>query len=536
MNENLSNNTNNAKFTELDARGMRSLQRVVPNPADLCAKGLSGSPKMLKKYSALTGSLMGELPATTATDVPEVFARARAAGKEWEAMGFKQRKCYVRKFVDEFLAERTAILDIVQWENGKSRGAAYEEYYDVLANCGYYSKRAERILRPKAVPGAVPVLTKVEVQHHAKGVVGIITPWNYPLNLAISDAVAAMMAGNSIVLKPDSLTPFSALVIKSLLNRAGVPEDVFQVIVGAGRELGDPMSAHADYMMFTGSSDTGRTIAQQAGKNLIDFSCELGGKNALIVRADAPVKRAARGVAKACFSASGQLCISIERIYIHEDVWDEFVPELVKVTNDIKVDASMSWSVDMGPLISDAQIEKVQQHVSDAVAKGAQVLSGGKLLPEVAKRAFRPTILVGVTPEMDVYAEETFGPVVSLYKVSSDEEALKRANDTNYGLNGAIWSANLREAKQIASKMQSGSVNINDGYSAAWGSMGAPNGGIKDSGLAHRHGAEGILKYTDARTVATQRLMHIAAPKWMGEKAWATGLNTWMTIQHKLHL
>lgn len=516
----------------LNRRGRAALTRLVPDPAGLCARGaVTGlEPKWLPKYAALTGTKIGELPSVTSEDIPSVFAVARAAQRSWSQTRIPERRQRIMHFFELVTHLHDQLLDLIQWENGKNRGSAYEEVYDVAANAKYYARIAGRTLRDERVPGAVPLLTKTVVHHKPRGVVGIISPWNYPLTLAISDALPALIAGNAVVLKPDSQTPYTALAMKSLLERAGFPPDLLQVVIGSGRELGTPIIDNADYVMFTGSSATGASIAEQCGARLIEFSAELGGKNPLIVRADAPVTRAARGARKACFASSGQLCVSIERIYVHTDIWDRFVPAFVERVKAMRVGASMKWSDKMGPLISQEQFDKVRNHVEDAVAKGARVLCGGKPLPEVSELAWAPTVLTDVTPEMDLYAQETFGPVVSLYRVDSDEEALRLANHTSYGLNAAVWTGNLREGARLAERIHAGGVNVNDGYAATWGSIGAPSGGVKRSGISHRHGVGGLLKYTEPQTVALQHLMHLEAPKLLGEYRWADALHTWLKI------
>ncbi|MBM7824760.1 acyl-CoA reductase-like NAD-dependent aldehyde dehydrogenase [Arcanobacterium pluranimalium] len=536
MTETLSSKKSSKEFSKLDERGRQALESLAPRVQELCSTDPQSTPVMEAKTSALTDSVIAELPVVRAGDLDAVFARAREVAKVWAATDVRERKRLVLAFVDAVLANRDAILDVIQWENGKSRGSAYEEVYDVALNSRFYAKHAEKILRSKRVPGAVPGLTHTQINYIPKGVVGIISPWNYPFNLAASDAIAAIMAGNSVVLKPDSQTPFSALVVKSLMERAGLPRDLFQVVIGSGRELGTPMIEQSNYMMFTGSTATGRSIAQRAGENLIGCSAELGGKNAMIIRADAPVDRAAAAAVKACFSSSGQLCISIERLYVHRDIWDDFVPKFVARVKAMNLEASMDWKADIGPLINDSQVEKVTEHINDAVAKGAKVLAGGHLVPEVSKRAFLPTVLEGVTPDMHVFGEETFGPLVSLYPFETDEQALSLVNATNYGLNSAIWSGNVKIAQSMALRVEAGTVNINDGYAAAWGSIHAPSGGFKDSGLSHRHGEEGIVKYTDVQTVATQRLMHIGAPKILGEKVWARILHSYLKVQRRFDL
>ncbi|XCB30768.1 aldehyde dehydrogenase family protein [Arcanobacterium hippocoleae] len=382
------------KFAAIDQQARASLAKIAPNPSRFCAKGAAGEANSAVKFAALTGSEIGSLPTVAADDIPQIFAAAREAGTHWRNVGFKERKRILSRFADEVLKFREEILDVLQWENGKSRGSAYEEVYDVLTNTLYYAKYAEKFLRPRSVSGAVPILTRACVQYQPKGAVAVISPWNYPLTLAISDAAAALMAGNTVILKPDSLTPYSAIAAAALLARAGLPSGVFQIVIGSGRELGPAMIAECDYMMFTGSTATGKEIGALAGAQLVGYSAELGGKNAMIVRADAPVKRAAKAAAKASFASSGQLCVSMERIYIRSEIWDEFVSEFVRVTNKLKVDAALDWKSDIGPLISDTQVTKVLSHVQDAVAKGRRYLQAEnccrRFLSAQLRRQFSP--------------------------------------------------------------------------------------------------------------------------------------------------
>ncbi len=517
----------------LDQRGRRALEHLAPNPEELCS-GATASEHERTHIAALTGTQIGTLSMASAATIPEVFEHARAIQSCWARTSIPERRDLMLAFHDLVLTERHHLLDLIQWETGKSRGSAFEEVSDVAINARYYARSAERALKDRKVAGAVPLLTKTIVRYQPKGVVAAISPWNYPFTLTASDSLAAMMAGNAVVIKPDSQTPYIALAVKSLFERAGFPTDLFQVVLGSGSELGDPMIESADYVMFTGSTATGRSIAERAGKNLIGFSAELGGKNPMIIRADALAAKAAAGAVKASFSNSGQLCISIERIYVHTKIWDEFVPAFVRQVEKLKVAASMNWDDDMGPLINESQFQKVSEHVQDAVDKGATVLTGGKPLPHVGPNAYAPTVLTGVTPEMDVFAEETFGPVVSLYEVDSDDDAVRLANDTSYGLNSAIWTGNFAAAEELAQRVKTGMVNINDGYAAAWASIGAPSGGVKASGMSHRHGPEGIIKYTDIHVTASQRLMPVAAPPVLGEKGWARLLTGFLKTQRRL--
>jgi succinate-semialdehyde dehydrogenase/glutarate-semialdehyde dehydrogenase len=264
--------------------------------------------------------------------------------------------------------------------------------------------------------------------------------------------------------------------------------------------------------MFTGSTQTGRLVAAQAASRLIDYSMELGGKNAILILADADLGRAVPGALRAAFSSTGQLCISMERMYIHTAVWEEFVPRFVQATRSLRLGHSLDYRRDIGSLISARQLDTVAQHVDDAASKGAKLLAGGRARPDIGPYFYEPTVLTGASPAMTLYAEETFGPVISLYRVSGAEEAIRRANDSCYGLNFSVWTRDAAKGRAVARRLEAGTVNVNEAYAAAWGSVDAPMGGWKDSGVGSRHGEHGILKYTDAQTVAVQRLLPIAPP------------------------
>lgn len=495
----------------------------------------TAAPRMSRAVtSPLDGQVLGHVPVCEADDVALAARTARAAQRTWAARPLSQRCRIVNRFRDLLLRHDAELLDLVHAENGKSRLNAFEEFMDTVLTAGYYAQNAPRLLAPRTRVGAVPVLTGATERYRPKGLVGIIAPWNYPLTLAVSDAVPALLAGNAVILKPDSLTPLTALAAVRLLHQAGVPADVLQVVTGAGSQIGTPMVDTVDYMMFTGSTATGRHVAAQCAARLIGCSAELGGKNPLLVLADASVPKTVEGAVQACFSTTGQLCVSVERIYVHRTLFDPFCEAFAERVGRITLGAGSGWDVDLGPLISEQQLATVTQHVDDAVAKGATVLVGGKARPDLGPTFYEPTLLVGVTDDMVVARHETFGPVVSIYPVDGDDEAVAAANDSEYGLNASVWSTSLRHARQVARRLHAGTVNINEGYAAAWASHGAPMGGVGISGLGRRHGREGILKYTEPQTIATQHGLLLGPPEGVARETYAAVMKAAGYVLHRV--
>jgi len=468
-----------------------------------------------------TGEILAHTPRCTAASVAMAVRRASRAQEIWQQRSFSERGKVFLRYHDLILQRQDEILDLIQLETGKARRHAFEEVLDVAMVCRYYALNAERHIGVQRRKGALPGLTSTKEFHHPVGVVGFIAPWNYPLSLSITDAVAALMAGNGVVLKPDQQTPFTALWAVRLLQEAGLPLDLFQVVTGKGSELGTPMIDSVDFITFTGSTATGRIIARQAGERLIGCSLELGGKNSMIIMADADFDEAVEGALRGSFSNTGQLCISIERLYVHRDLYDRFVTRFAARANEMTLGQELNFEEDLGSLASQQQLDAVTAHVQDALAKGAKLLAGGRARPDIGPYFFEPTVLEKVTDQMDLCREETFGPVVAVHPFAQEDEVIERANDTEYGLNASIWTGDTGKGEELATRLETGTVNINEAYAAAWGSMDAPMGGFKDSGLGRRHGAEGILKYTESQTVAVQRLVPIAAPDGVEEESYS---------------
>ncbi len=502
--------------------------------AGLTDRVVSTTGTSVPTYCPFNGQPLGTIPQSSADDVAEAFRRARRAQQQWARTSIDERQRLLLRLHDLLFDRESEISDIICWESGKARVDAYGETLHVALTARYYGRTGHRHLDTKRVSGVVPGLTRVEVNRIPKGVVGIISPWNYPFTLALCDGLPALLAGNAVVHKPDAQTMLTALLGVQLLEEAGFPKDLWQVVAGPGSEIGPELIGRSDYVCFTGSTATGKTIAKQCADRLIGCSLELGGKNPILVLRDADLDRAAEGAVRASFSNAGQLCVSTERMFVADQVYDRFVDRFVARVKAMRMQPGLAWGADMGSLTSQQQLDATSAHVEDARSKGVRVLAGGRARPDLGPYYYEPTVLEGVTPDMTCFGHETFGPVVSIYRFSDEADAIARANDGEYGLNASIYSQDGTRARAVAQQIRCGTVNINEAFAATFASIDAPMGGMRESGLGRRQGGEGVLRYTETQSVATQRLLRFGPMLGLSDERFAQVMTAQSRLLKKL--
>ncbi|MFF0490986.1 aldehyde dehydrogenase family protein [Nocardia sp. NPDC004068] len=444
-----------------------------------------------------------EIEVATAADVASAVAKARAAQAEWGARSVKDRAAVVRAAVEVLVARRDEVVATVCAETGKPRVEAL--MVEIVPSCdfiNYWSAHADKTLRPRRqrLHGSLRMLKKLYIQQQPLGVVGVITPWNGPFVLSLNPVVQALLAGNAVLLKPSEVTPRSGEWVARILHEAGVPEDVLQVLHGDGETGAALVGADIDKVCFTGSVGTGRKIAAACAERLLPYTLELGGKDAMIVCADADIEQAAAGAVYLSMFNTGQVCMSVERIYVVDSVADEFVRRVTEIARAVTYGPG---EADMGPLFWDRQLDVITRHLDDAKTKGADIIVGGA--PATGEGLyFQPTVVVDATHEMQLMTEETFGPIVTITRVRDEDEAIRLANDCRYGLSGSVFTKDAAKARRIAARLHTGSVVHNDA-SVVYGVPEAPFGGRKDSGVGRVNGTDGLLGFTHAQPVLIDR-------------------------------
>jgi acyl-CoA reductase-like NAD-dependent aldehyde dehydrogenase len=460
-----------------------------------------------------TGETIRRLPIDSPQRVAEVASRVRANQAEWAALGNKGRHRWLAQLRDWLIDNHDRVADTMQAETGKVRAEAAAEDVYLTDLINFYGAKADKWIGDEKVrPHSLLMRSKkLRVQYRPFPLVGIISPWNFPLILSLGDAIPALQAGAAVVVKPSEFTPLSLMeIIDAWKQEIGGP-DVLDYVNGLG-ECGSALVDEADYVQFTGSDRTGKKVMARAAETLTPVSLELGGNDPLVVLRDANVDRAANATAWGGMANAGQICISAERVYVEEPVYDEFVAKLTAEVEGLRqgVDGE-AYGMEVGAMTSPDQTTIVEQHVSDAVAAGARALTGGKR-GDGPGDYYEPTVLVDVDHSMTVMKEETFGPVIGVMKVRDEEEAVRLANDTRHGLSGSVFGAK-RHAEQVARRIECGSVNVNDvlvGFLAS----DVPFGGWKDSGIGYRHGETGIKKFCRAESVIITRFGGDREPLW----------------------
>ncbi|HEY2714768.1 MAG TPA: aldehyde dehydrogenase family protein [Solirubrobacterales bacterium] len=480
------------------------------------AASTNGTDKPVDQLTVLnpaTGETITTLPVDGPDSVASTVARVRTVQPDWEAMGIEGRYHWLGKLRDWILDNQDHILDTMQLETGKVRADAGNEPAYLTDLINFYGTRGAEFIGEEAIRPHSPLLAskKLRVQYRPHPVVGIISPWNFPLVLSLGDAIPALQAGAAVVIKPSEFTPLGiAELVEAWKHELGAP-DVFDVVQGIG-ETGGALVDNVDFVQFTGSDRTGRKVMARAAETLTPVSLELGGKDPMIVLADADVDRAANAAAWGGMFNSGQVCISVERIYVEEPAYDQFVSKLAAEVGKLRQGADDARDPkDVGAMTSPNQIGVVEDHVTDALAQGARALTGGKRVPGPGDY-FEPTVLVDVDHTMKVMRDETFGPVVGVMKVRDEEEALRLANDTRYGLSGSVFGER-DHAERVARRVECGAVNVNDVLINYFASD-VPMGGWKESGIGYRHGAPGIKKFCRTESLVITRFAGKREPTW----------------------
>lgn len=474
--------------------------------------GNEGEPR-IDKRSPVTGELLGSFPISTPAQVNAAVARARDAFVPWRDTPIKERLRMLGRIKDVVRTHGEEFARRISEDTGKPLvDALLTELVTVPLFIDHYQKTAPKVLARKRV--RTPILfpgKRSYIEHFPIGVIGIISPWNYPFQLAMVPTLSALIAGNTVVLKPSEITPLTGEIIDEIFRRIGLPRGVVEVVQGDGSTGAALTAAPIDKIFFTGSVATGRKVMEAAAKRPIPVELELGGKDAMIVCADANLERAARAAVWGGLVNCGQTCVSVERILVEAAVHDHFVDLLQREVDRVRV-GGPDEHADVGPLTFQPQLDTVERQVNSAVQGGARLLRGGKRL-ERPGQFFAPTLLTNVSPEMEVYREETFGPVLPVTQVRDAEEAIELANAHAYGLGGSVWTRDLEKGLDLASRMECGQVMINDLVSIS-GNPALPFGGVKNSGFGRYHGDEGLLSFTHQKAIMTDRGWLNVEPLW----------------------
>ena len=467
-------------------------------------------------YDPATGAEIGRAPLASPAAVALAVQRARAAQPAWAALGFRERGRFVMRARQLVLDEMEQIALLISRETGKPVTEAISmEVVTTLDLMQYFARQTARLLRPQKIDiGQYGLMGRSSrLIFKPLGVVGIISPWNFPWATPLDEVVMALMAGNAVVVKPSELTPLTAVKIAEVFQRAGLPEGLLAVITGDGLTGAALVEAGVDKIMFTGSVATGKRVAALAADNLTPVVLELGGKDPMIVLADANLKNAARGAIWGAFANSGQCCASVERCYVHESIAPQFIERLVVETKKLRQNLGLMDDTDIGAMSSERQLQIAADHVDDAVKRGARVLTGGRRARELGRLFYPPTVLTEVDHQMDVMRAETFGPLLPVMTFKTDDEAVELANDSIFGLTASVWTKDIARGRRLAERIEAGTVMVNE-VLYTHGLAQTPWGGVKQSGFGRTHGRLGLLELVSPRHIHVNRLSFLPDLWW----------------------
>ncbi|MGC8594898.1 MAG: aldehyde dehydrogenase family protein [Candidatus Kryptoniota bacterium] len=470
----------------------------------------------LQSWNPATGQLLGEVEATPPESLPGIVSTARLAQKRWQSTSLKERIRVILRFGEILLSRKSEIANLVSEENGKPVVEVLTtEIIPVLDLIKYYSRTAPRILSDKPVKISIILMKtkKAVIQQSPIGIAGIISPWNYPLLLPLGQIIPALIAGNAVIFKPSEFTPLTAKMISDILAESKLPPAVFNIVFGAAEVGAAVVQSGVDKIFFTGSTAVGRKVSELASKNLTPVSLELGSKDAMIVLDDADLDAATGGALWGSFMNAGQTCISIERCFVQEGIYESFCNSVAQKASLLKVGKGTDPSVDIGPIIHSGQFQIVATQIKEAVKRGAKIISGGSMSEGQSTYLISPTVIVDVPLDSLLMTEETFGPVLPVIKFKTAEEVVEMVNQSKFGLSASIWSKDVKRALSIADKIEVGAVTIND-VITYYGISDGVVGGIRESGTGRVHGKYGLLEMTYPKYIEVERASYIKKPWW----------------------
>lgn len=462
----------------------------------------------IQSINPATLEVNAEIEVTYPDEIPGIMAAAREAQSEWAKLPYRKRLEYLHAANRLMLDNLDDIARTITLDNGKPLlEAVNSEIYPVFDMLAFCASDAPKALRPEKLKNAIFPISRLESENvfQPLGVIGIISPWNFPFAIPMTQIIPALAAGNAVIFKPSEFTPLVGDAIKNVFEHINLPKGLFNVIQGLGTDLGDPLlDAKPDKLIFTGSVPVGKHLMERASRNLTPIALELGGKDPFVVLEDADIERASSAAVWGAFVNAGQVCASVERVYVHEKIAAEFIDKVVAKTQKLRIGNGVDQGIDMGPMINERRIATVEAHIADAKAKGARVLAGGSRVAGLSGWFFEPTVLVDVNHTMDCMMEETFGPTLPIMTFKDENEALALANDSQYGLLSSVWSRNIRHAQSFAARIQAGTVVVNDCL-FTYGFAQCPWGGVKNSGIGRTHSVHGLLEFVNIKNITTSK-------------------------------